>query len=345
MRGKASAGIDRARSSWRRSGKRTRGAVRVIDFMPPRGKAPDIVRIVEGLRGHVDDVLRARHPLRLRRHDPWVRRIGRRPHRGRRPGRALLSHTRRASRREPAHARRVHREERRTRPLHADLVPVERAAAASDRRGARAGRRRSSTGRTGPHAVATAGKWKEDVQASLAVLKGLTYAPTGGIVAAPTTSLPEKIGGERNWDYRYCWLRDATLTLLAFLNAGYLEEARAWRVWLLRAAAGDPSALQIMYGVAGERRLFELDARLAARLRGLEAGARRQRGGRAVPARRVRRGARRAASGPGPQAGSVEGGVGAPAPAARLPRGRLEASPTKASGRCAARGGTSRTRR
>jgi GH15 family glucan-1,4-alpha-glucosidase len=103
-----------------------------------------------------------------------------------------------------------------------------------------------------------AGKWKDEVQASLAILKSLTYAPTGGIVAAATTSLPEKIGGERNWDYRYCWLRDATLTLLAFLNAGYLEEARAWRVWLLRAAAGDPSALQIMYGVAGERRLFEL---------------------------------------------------------------------------------------
>ena len=102
------------------------------------------------------------------------------------------------------------------------------------------------------------GKWKDEVQGSLAVLKALTYAPTGGIVAAPTTSLPEKIGGERNWDYRYCWLRDATLTLLAFLNAGYLEEARAWRVWLLRAAAGDPSALQIMYGVAGERRLSEL---------------------------------------------------------------------------------------
>ena len=75
---------------------------------------------------------------------------------------------------------------------------------------------------------------------SLIALKALTYAPTGGIVAAPTTSLPEKIGGVRNWDYRYCWLRDATLTLLAFLNAGYLDEARAWRDWLLRAAAGDP---------------------------------------------------------------------------------------------------------
>src|SRR2546423_4548908 len=75
---------------------------------------------------------------------------------------------------------------------------------------------------------------------------------------APTTSLPEKIGGERNWDYRFCWLRDATLTLLAFLNAGYLEEAGAWRTWLLRAAAGDPAALQIMYGVAGERRPSEV---------------------------------------------------------------------------------------
>src|SRR5437870_6787453 len=92
------------------------------------------------------------------------------------------------------------------------------------------------------------GKWKDAVVRSLIILKGLTYAPTGGIVAAATTSLPEKIGGERNWDYRYCWLRDATLTLLAFLNAGYLEEASAWRVWLLRAGAGDPSALRIRYG-------------------------------------------------------------------------------------------------
>src|SRR5438445_3426261 len=101
------------------------------------------------------------------------------------------------------------------------------------------------------------GKWQDEVHHSLVVLKSLTYAPTGGMVAAPTTSLPEKIGGERNWDYRFCWLRDATLTLLAFLNAGFLEEAGAWRTWLLRAAAGDPAALQIMYGVAGERRLSE----------------------------------------------------------------------------------------
>ena len=95
------------------------------------------------------------------------------------------------------------------------------------------------------------------VERSLIVLKALTYAPTGGIVAAPTTSLPEEIGGERNWDYRYCWLRDATFTLLAFMNAGFHSEADAWRDWLLRAVAGEASQDQIMYGIAGERRLIE----------------------------------------------------------------------------------------
>ena len=102
-----------------------------------------------------------------------------------------------------------------------------------------------------------AGEWSEAVRRSVITLKALTYAPTGGIVAAPTTSLPELLGGERNWDYRFCWLRDATLTLLGAMHAGYYEEAQAWREWLLRAVAGSPDQLQIMYGIGGERRLAE----------------------------------------------------------------------------------------
>jgi GH15 family glucan-1,4-alpha-glucosidase len=99
--------------------------------------------------------------------------------------------------------------------------------------------------------------WDAAVARSLITLKALTYAPTGGLVAAPTTSLPEQLGGPRNWDYRFCWLRDATLTLLALMNAGYYEEAYAWREWLLRAVGGNPGQIQIMYGIAGERRLTE----------------------------------------------------------------------------------------
>jgi GH15 family glucan-1,4-alpha-glucosidase len=233
------------------------GAVRVLDFMPPRGKAPDIVRIVEGVHGHVDMfselVIRFDYGGTI----PWLRRIEgariavagpdalcfRTPveHRGenlrtigeftvRKGDRVPFTLTWYPSNQRPPRA---------INPEHAFRDTVEYW--------------EEWTGR-----CVYSGKWTTEVYTSLAVLKALTYAPTGGMVAAPTTSLPEKIGGERNWDYRYCWLRDATLTLLAFLNAGYLEEARAWRVWLLRAAAGDPSALQIMYGVAGERRLFEL---------------------------------------------------------------------------------------
>ncbi|HTW88898.1 MAG TPA: glycoside hydrolase family 15 protein [Candidatus Binataceae bacterium] len=103
------------------------------------------------------------------------------------------------------------------------------------------------------------GPWREQVMRSLITLKGLTYAPTGGIVAAPTTSLPERVGGVRNWDYRFCWLRDATFTLYALLSSGYNEEARAWREWLLRSVAGHPQELQVLYGIAGERRLVELE--------------------------------------------------------------------------------------
>src|SRR6266850_1083863 len=103
----------------------------------------------------------------------------------------------------------------------------------------------------------TSSEWSEPVRRSLITLKALTYHPTGGIVAAPTTSLPEKLGGVRNWDYRYCWLRDATLTLLTLMNGGFFEEAKSWREWLLRAVAGSPEQMQIMYGIAGERRLPE----------------------------------------------------------------------------------------
>ncbi|MBD8706246.1 glycoside hydrolase family 15 protein [Pseudomonas sp. CFBP 13711] len=103
------------------------------------------------------------------------------------------------------------------------------------------------------------GPWTDQVKRSLITLKAMTYSPTGGIVAAVTTSLPEQLGGERNWDYRFCWLRDATMTLLAFMNLGYFEEATAWRNWLLRSIAGNPEQVQIMYGLAGERRLLEYE--------------------------------------------------------------------------------------
>ena len=157
---------------------------------------------------------------------------------------------------------------------------------------------------TKSHRTETAGDWVEVVQRSLITLKALTHYETGGIVAAPTTSLPEQLGGPRNWDYRYCWLRDATLTLYALLTSGFLEEAGAWRDWLIRAIAGSPDQMQIMYGIAGERRLDEYETALARRLRGLDAGAGRQRRGGPAPARRLRRGARRHVPGaaPGPRA-------------------------------------------
>ena len=124
-----------------------------------------------------------------------------------------------------------------------------------------AGRRpgRPSSGKQWSERSTYKGEWRDAVQRSVITLKALTYEPTGGIVAAPTTSLPEWPGGVRNWDYRFCWLRDATFTLYSLMTAGYTGEAVAFRDWLLRAVAGDPANLQIMYGAAGERRLDEYE--------------------------------------------------------------------------------------
>jgi GH15 family glucan-1,4-alpha-glucosidase len=232
------------------------GSVRAIEFMPPRGTAPDIVRIVEGLDGEV----RMRSELAIRfdygKIVPWVRRMDH--------VRVAIAGPDALCLRTPVE---VHGEELTTVsefvlrageripfvltwfPSHEPL-PVEvdpEVALDETEEFWLQWARRCTHG----------GDYHEEIHQSLLFLKALTYAPTGGIVAAPTTSLPEELGGVRNWDYRYCWLRDTTLTLLAMLHAGYSDEAQAWRQWLLRAVAGDAEDVQIMYGLAGERRLDE----------------------------------------------------------------------------------------
>jgi len=234
------------------------GEVRLLDFMPPRGVAADVVRIVEGVRGAVQ----MRSVLRLRFDDgqvvPWVQHAGRSMSAVAGPDSAYLNagvpvqgqnwatvsdFTVRPGDRvpfvltwAPSH-----------RPQPAVVDPE---AALADTTAFW----QQWSGRSRVH-----GRHREPVQRSLITLKALTYAPTGGIVAAPTTSLPEQVGGPRNWDYRFCWLRDATLTLQSLLAAGYAQEAAAWREWLLRAVAGDPAELQIMYGIDGRRRLPETE--------------------------------------------------------------------------------------
>lgn len=232
------------------------GSVRAIDFMPPRGTAPDIVRIVEGLDGNVP--MRSELAIRFDfgKIVPWVRRVDH--------ARVAIAGPDALCLRTPVE---IHGEDLTTVseftlaqgqripfvltwfPSHQELpdeIDPEVALAETE------GYWLDWAGRCGHE-----GDYHEEIHQSLLLLKALTYAPTGGIVAAPTTSLPEWIGGVRNWDYRYCWLRDATLTLLAMLHAGYSDEAMAWRQWLLRAVAGDPADVQIMYGIAGERRLDE----------------------------------------------------------------------------------------
>ena len=229
----------------------------VIDFMPPRGQASDIIRVVRGERGevrmHTELVLRFGYGASI----PWVTKVADDTWRAV-AGPDMVTLRTRA----PMHGENL--------TSVADFV-------------VRAGdiesfvlmysssylqppeppdvdQALSETAEFWLEWVArcnTTRRWSEAVTRSLITLRALIYAPTGGIIAAPTTSLPEHLGGTRNWDYRFCWLRDATLTLLAFMNAGYYEEADAWRHWLLRAIAGSPQQLQIMYGVRGERRLIE----------------------------------------------------------------------------------------
>lgn len=234
------------------------GTVRVVDFMPHRDRTPDVMRIVEGVTGRVEmsSVLRLRFDYGsvvpwMRRSDghrvavagpdsvwlrsePEVKTWGQqystcssfavRP--GEKVAFCLAWH--------PSHEPRP--------PLVDPYMALEHTL---------------EDWKSWSAQCTYEGPYREAVMRSLITLKALTYAPTGGIVAAATTSLPEELGGVRNWDYRYCWLRDSTLTLRALLSAGYLEEAAAWRDWLLRAVAGDPADLQIMYGLAGERRLPE----------------------------------------------------------------------------------------
>ncbi|HEY2303804.1 MAG TPA: glycoside hydrolase family 15 protein [Acidimicrobiales bacterium] len=235
------------------------GKVRITDFMPPRHHHPRVIRVVTGLEGQV--AMRSELVIRFEYGEdvPWVRRIDRGLRAVAGPNAICLdtpvrfhgSHLRSvadftvAAGEEVAMVLSWHLS-------HSDnpmVLDVERAL-----------KETVMWWEKWCNRVAEVhGEWQEEVMRSLITLKALTYAPTGGIVAAATTSLPEDLGGVRNWDYRYCWVRDATLTLDALIEAGYRKEAEDWMLWLGRAAAGAPEQLQIMYGPAGERRLTEFE--------------------------------------------------------------------------------------
>ena len=234
------------------------GAVRVVDFMPPRGSEPDLVRIVQGLRGTVPMQLQLIIRFGYGRVVPWVRQMGGHLQAIAGPD-ALALWTPIETFGEDLTTRAefvVHAGEQIPFVLvwHRSHVgapePIDAAASLEET---------TTWWRQWVGRGSYTGPWRDQVVRSLITLKALTYAPTGGIVASPTTALPETIGGVRNWDYRYCWLRDATYALYALMIGGYSEEGAAWRDWLLRAVAGDPSTLQTMYGVRGERWLPELE--------------------------------------------------------------------------------------
>ena len=235
------------------------GAVRVIDFMPPRADTPHVVRIAVGLDGEVA----MRSALRLRfdygREVPWVRHAGCEAHAIAGPNLVRL-----------AAAVPLRGEHRATLAdftvRQGDRVPFVMSWAPSHQPEMPYVDAEQTLAATTDfwtewcsHAAYRDGAYNEAIDRSIITLKALTYAPTGGIVAAATTSLPEELGGVRNWDYRYCWLRDATYALQALLAAGFRREAGAWRDWLLRAIAGQPEVLQIVYSIDGARRLPEVE--------------------------------------------------------------------------------------
>jgi GH15 family glucan-1,4-alpha-glucosidase len=234
------------------------GAVRLIDFMPPRGENPDLIRIVEGIRGEVEMEMELIIRFDYGSVVPWVRQ----EHGGLEaiagPDGLIL--------RTPVETQgKALTTVAEFNVKKGDRVPFVLTWFASHRQPPRqvnaehALRDTDNFWNTWAKQCRRKTQWDHALLRSLIVLKGLTYEPTGGIVAAATTSLPEEIGGVRNWDYRYCWLRDATFTLISLLNAGYKDEANSWRQWLLRTIAGSPAQMQIMYGVQGERRLDEFE--------------------------------------------------------------------------------------
>jgi GH15 family glucan-1,4-alpha-glucosidase len=234
------------------------GEVRLIDFMPPRGENPDIIRIIEGLRGKVSMQMELIIRFDYGQIVPWVRL------RKRSDGLEAVAGPDALILRTPVE---THGKDLTTvaefTVAKGDRIPFVLTWFASHTDPPRKINPEHALHDTevfwGDWAkrFETKGKWRDAIVRSLITLKGLTYAPTGGLVAALTTSLPEQIGGVRNWDYRFCWLRDAALILLVLLGAGYREEAKSWREWLLRAIAGSPAQMQTIYGVSGERRLIE----------------------------------------------------------------------------------------
>jgi GH15 family glucan-1,4-alpha-glucosidase len=232
------------------------GVVALIDCMPPRDERPNVIRIVEGRRGRVPMTLDLRVRFDYGSIVPWVRNVEGRWRAVAGPDAVVVT--------TPVQLRGVDHDTRAEFSVGAgDRVPFELQWHSSHHRmpePTNALRALTRTEHWWDNWIKQCnydGPWADAVRGSLVVLKGMTYRPTGGIVAAATTSLPETLGGERNWDYRCCWLRDATFTLLTLLEAGFTEEAQAWRDWLLRAVAGHPASLQIMYGPGGERRLDE----------------------------------------------------------------------------------------